>query len=129
MTNNHETRPYIDPMYRYKFDTSVTSAERLKVVSEFLKRDELANLSPLEIHIVEQALGRFLKEGKIGIYGGLNLDAHTNPPERIYMDDDDDQKDDVRRTMLGLEEKGIIILNEDTAEYTFGTIPHQDESK
>src|SRR5438128_544208 len=105
MTENSENRPHIDPIYRYESDKSVEPAKRLKIVTNFLQRDDIASLSPLETHIVEQAVGNFLKDGKIGFYGSLSMAAHMNPPERIYMDDDDDDKDDVRRTMLQLEDK------------------------
>lgn len=125
-----ENRPHIDPMYRYESDTSTRPAQRLRVVEDFLKRDVIANLSLLETHIVEQAIGNFLKEGKIGFYSSLNGAAYMNPPERIYMDDEDDEKDDVRRTMLQLESKGILKLNEETAEYEFGTpLNSQTENK
>lgn len=127
MTAKLENRPYIDPGHNYESDTSVKPAERLNVVSNFLKRPDLATLSPLETHIMEQAIGNFLKEGKIGFYGSLNTAAHIHPPVRIYMDDDNDVKDDVRRTMRQLETKGLLNLNEETAEYQLGTTPHPQE--
>jgi hypothetical protein len=120
MPNNSEKRLFIDPINQYE---SVQTAERLKVVTDFLKRDNLATLSPLETHIIEQAIGNFLKNGKIGTYGVLNANAHSYPPERIYMDDEDEQKDDVRRTMLQLEARGILIFNKESGEYTFGMQP------
>src|SRR3972149_2809196 len=119
MTQHPEVRSYIDPMFRHESDTSVRSAQRLQTVVHFLKREDLATLSPLETHVVEQAIGSFLKDGKIE-YGALNTIAHIDVPERIYMDDIDEQKDDVARTLLGLEAKGIFLFDEEHGTYALG---------
>ena len=39
------------------------------------------------------------------------------------MHDEDDQKDDVSRTMLELEEKGLLVFNEEQSTYTLGLEP------
>ena len=122
MSRNAENRPFVEP--REAGPNRVKSAERLPTVRKFLQRRELEELSSLEVHIVEQAMGQFLREGEIK-YSSLNIAAHLDAPVRIYMDDKDDQHNDVSRTMSGLEEKGLLVFNEEQSTYTLGLDPRK----
>jgi hypothetical protein len=122
MERNAENRLFIDPSESES--NRIKSTERLPTVRRFLQRQDLEELSPLEAHIVEQAMGQFLKEGEIK-YSSLNTAAHQDVPVRIYMDDNDDQGDDVSRTMSELEEKGVLVFNEEQSTYSLGLEPRK----
>jgi hypothetical protein len=102
-------------------------ALRLKEIVDFLLRNNnFEGESPLVIHIVENAITGFLREGRVS-WTNIHGWSRTDPPVRIRISDDE-ELDDVTRTMSRLEQKGILNFETGKEGFDYLTLNPQNQT-
>ena len=74
-----------------------------------------------KIHVKDQGIGIYKKDGTLTVKGELNIDAHTatdknSEPAGVYAEDGANITDSASKITVGAKSYGFILNNEDTVK-------------